>query len=78
MEKWAGHTDSETEATQCVVFKSNGRGGLVIHNYIVWGLRLWQPEQAPVWEFSWYWLELSAPKVAIFAIANIKFQDESF
>ena len=38
---------------------------------LVWGLRLWRAEQALVWELSFYWLELSALKIAIFANANI-------
>ena len=45
---------------------------------LVWGLRLWRAERAPVWELSWYWLELSALKNAIFANANIKFLEDSF
>ena len=45
---------------------------------LVWGLRLWQAERSPVWEFSWYWLELSALKISIYAYANIKFLEESF
>ena len=31
-----------------------------------------------VWGLSWYWLELSALKISIFANANIKFLEESF
>ena len=42
---------------------------------LVWGLRLWRAERAPVWELSWYWLELSALKNAN---ANIKFLEDSF
>ena len=37
-----------------------------------WGLRLWQAEQTPVWELSWYWLELSVLETATFAYTNIK------
>ena len=47
-------------------------------NLLVWGLRLWRAKRAPVWELSWYWLELSALKISIFANANIKFLDDSF
>ena len=47
-----------------------------VHN-IVRGLRLWRAERAPVWELSWYCLELSAPKIAVFASANIKFLQKS-
>ena len=45
---------------------------------IVLGLRLWPAERASVWGLSWYWLELSALKIAIFANANIKFLEDSF
>ena len=34
---------------------------------LVWGLRLWRAELAPVWELCWYWLGLSALKIALFA-----------
>ena len=34
-------------------------------------------ERAPI-ELSWYWLELSALKIAIFGNANIKFLEDSF
>ena len=40
--------------------------------------QMWRAEQAPAWELSWYWLELSALKIAIFANANIKFLEDSF
>ena len=45
---------------------------------LVWGLRLWQAEQALVWEHYLYWLELSALKIAMFADAYIKFLEETF
>ena len=45
---------------------------------LVWHLRLWQAEQTSVLKVSWYWLELSALKISIFANANFEFLDESF
>ena len=51
---------------------------LNLYPNLAWGLRLWWAEPAPVWELSWFWLELSALKIAIFANANIKLLEVSF
>ena len=46
---------------------------------LFWGLRLWLMERATAWEISWYCVELSALKIAIFAQTNSKFlEEESF
>ena len=59
--------------------KLSGKNIKCFNHCLVWGLRLWREQRAPVWELSWYWLELSALKAAILVTnANIKFLDEFF